>query len=743
METRSSEDRTPGRASRWPLLGLGLAGALLHIHQLLGERTFRRDAQQIYIPAKHYLAEVLRTGELPQWWPWDGLGAPMLAHPIYSTFHPSTVLYWLLPFWTAFTAQDLLGTYLALFGTWWLARTLNQPPASAFMAACLYAGNGYVMGLTEHPFMKLAAGTLPWYLAALLVAARRRGAWLVAPAIAMGLLLLAGDPQIAILASIAGVVLLLAESRDLPHVVLGVASPAVGGALAAVQLVPSLLLSGQTERATGAAGLNHWTLDAVHLAAIAMPFEVDGFAFHMGFGLAALGLAAAGIVTLRRKPLTGALVGLLVFSIWVSLGDSFGLNTVMRRIVPVWGELRFPIKSIVLGMLALALLAGEGLQQMRPTIGSRVPRLVAWIAAGASMAGSAAIFQHANVPIGPGDVRVLVGFIAIAALSFAESPGRVWLAVALVSAEVIAIGIDAMPTVRPEFYEPSPLVDVLRTHGVGLTGSSFDAFDDPPPPVQERPLRVARSAGSQNSLYGAFFGLPVLTSYSSATSLRLWRTWGSNPDLRDFTRLAGIFGESYLVLPASRVAWALSDLGADTVIGSEPTFGFTALHLRRSLPRAYAVRRGRTVESASQAGEILHGHAFKPGREVLLEGPSSRPDWADRSDAPAVEAAVASRTNSTVTLDADLPWDGFVVLNEAWFNGWSATVDGKPTPVLVANGCVRAVEAAHGRHRVVFAFQTPGLAPGAIVTALAWASCACAAIMLARKHQRNLLRHAE
>ena len=64
-----------------------------------------------FVPAKHYLAELLRSGQLPAWWPWDGGGAPLLARPLFSLFHPTTLFYLFLPFWSAFTAQDLVGRW--------------------------------------------------------------------------------------------------------------------------------------------------------------------------------------------------------------------------------------------------------------------------------------------------------------------------------------------------------------------------------------------------------------------------------------------------------------------------------------------------------------------------------------------------------------------------------------------------------------------------------------------------------
>ena len=94
---------------------------------------------------------------------------------------------------------------------------------------------------------------------------------------------------------------------------------------------------------------------------------------------------------------------------------------------------------------------------------------------------------------------------------------------------------------------------------------------------------------------------------------------------------------------------------------------------------------------------------------MTIEGPGPT-DWATRPDAEPIPVTVEpNRRNDSVDLDADLPWDGFVVFNEATWTGWTAEVDGAPRPMLIANGLARAVEVPAGRHRIHFAFRTPGL----------------------------------
>jgi len=65
------------------------------------------------------------------------------------------------------------------------------------------------------------------------------------------------------------------------------------------------------------------------------------------------------------------------------------------------------------------------------------------------------------------------------------------------------------------------------------------------------------------------------------------------------------------------------------------------------------------------------------------------------------------------------PRPALVVVAEAWFPGWSATVDGKDTSVMQADGGFLGVPVAAGSHQVRLEFKRPTVAVvGRAVTAL-------------------------
>jgi uncharacterized membrane protein YfhO len=61
--------------------------------------------------------------------------------------------------------------------------------------------------------------------------------------------------------------------------------------------------------------------------------------------------------------------------------------------------------------------------------------------------------------------------------------------------------------------------------------------------------------------------------------------------------------------------------------------------------------------------------------------------------------------NTDVSIEAQSPAGGYVVLNDVWQRWWRATIDGAPTAMLRANVVFRAVAVPPGRHIVAFRFH--------------------------------------
>jgi len=77
-----------------------------------------------------------------------------------------------------------------------------------------------------------------------------------------------------------------------------------------------------------------------------------------------------------------------------------------------------------------------------------------------------------------------------------------------------------------------------------------------------------------------------------------------------------------------------------------------------------------------------------------------------------------------VTLQAELPRPGYVVLLDRYDPNWHATLDNQQVPILRANHIFRAIQASSGAHVIRFYYQQGGLRAGAALSA-------CSLVLLA------------
>lgn len=137
------------------------------------------------------------------------------------------------------------------------------------------------------------------------------------------------------------------------------------------------------------------------------------------------------------------------------------------------------------------------------------------------------------------------------------------------------------------------------------------------------------------------------------------------------------------------------------------------------LPRAFLVHEAEVVWDDDHALMTMRNQSFDPTKEVVLIGESTNPPplaspTAQNQDAHAVR--MIHHTPGRIEIDVTTEAPGYLVLTDAWYPGWTATVDGEPTAVHRANLHFRAVAVETGRHRIVFAFHSMSLYVGAAIS---------------------------
>lgn len=127
--------------------------------------------------------------------------------------------------------------------------------------------------------------------------------------------------------------------------------------------------------------------------------------------------------------------------------------------------------------------------------------------------------------------------------------------------------------------------------------------------------------------------------------------------------------------------------------------------------------------------------ATAPSRQVVLEQAPGVAASPNEPGDPAVRVLHYGLNGFVLEIDAPRP--GLLYASENAFDGWEATVNGTPAPILTANYAFRAVPVAAGRARVEFRYVPPGLTAGLTASGASLAGLLALALTGARARWRR------
>ena len=237
---------------------------------------------------QRFVRASVRAGELPLWNPYQFAGAPFLATGQASVLYPPAILFHVLPLPMAYGWYLLLHFALAGVLAYALVRGLGLGSTSALLAGVAYQGALPLTASAVFPMIVSGAAWLPLLLLAVLrvgtpgVAPAR---WLCAGALAIGMQLLAGHPEVAayslIVAALLGAWQLLAAAAqhfaDMRGQLLRAATLSamvvLGFGIGAVQFLPQLeaVRSSFRTQAPTLDTVRGWALPLRHVLAFFAP----------------------------------------------------------------------------------------------------------------------------------------------------------------------------------------------------------------------------------------------------------------------------------------------------------------------------------------------------------------------------------------------------------------------------------------------------------------------------------------
>lgn len=745
--------RRLAREARWAAAIVAAAIAPAVAVLAAGRTIVWRDTATLFGPVRPLVEEALRRLELPLWNPHEAFGVPLLAQVLHAPLHPVSVLAaWLAP---GAGMEPLLLAHFALaaLGAAVLARVLGAGRAAAAAAGFAYGLSGYVLGMSSVVQYLGAAATAPWAVAGLALAGSRGARGVVLAGLGVGALHLAGDPQWTAIAAALGLAL-AAEAGLARGAARALAGLALGTALAGVQLVTAWSYLPHTLRAAGisAADRAQWALAPARLLELVAPGFFAGrpgvdspapvfmwlggptqsklaipFVPSVFVGAAVLALALAGWRSSRRgRVLTGASLVLL----WLALGVHAGADQALRW-VPVWGSFRYAEKMVGPLTLCLALLAAAGVERLAAAPPRRLgPGLLAGggaialaaavllaLPAGGLGGAPAATVEVARVALAGGLLHAAAGLVLLGALVLLAHRGQLRrafpaLAAGLVLVAALAASPYALRAGRRDLAAP-PLALQDRA-GAPMVRYATPIETPPfrnPLALDSGDLEVAFLSRLGTAPFNVPWRIDQASIYSGVPP-RTLRALGERfgPDL-----WAGLrrFGLTHVVVRAPadedemREVEAAVDRG--TPVHADEAWGITVWRVPHR-PWAFFAERTAQAVTDEQALEAMLGYDLAGLPTVVVQGP------APAQPAPGRVLRV-ERERERLRIEAEAAGDGLLVVNDAFWPGWRATIDGAPVEVLRADFLVRAVAWPAGRHTLELRYEPPEARLGLLVSA--------------------------
>ena len=169
-------------------------------------------------------------------------------------------------------------------------------------------------------------------------------------------------------------------------------------------------------------------------------------------------------------------------------------------------------------------------------------------------------------------------------------------------------------------------------------------------------------------------------------------------------------------------AYALMNIGLVETLSKEKTEEIVFTEVDNGL-HTYLSQCAEFVSDGQEALAMLEGEGFNLQGMVILEGIKRlEMDNCDQIQKVSTTQGdeyvreVESPNPNQTAYDLKSPLNAWFVVAEAWYPGWNAYIDGKPTPIYRANYLFRAIMVPAGAHQVIFIYEPVSFQLGIFTT---------------------------
>ncbi|MDB6124147.1 MAG: hypothetical protein JWQ71_3140 [Pedosphaera sp.] len=716
---------------------------------VLGTHSFfYRDFGLFSHPVALYHRNSFWQGEVPLWNPFNDCGLPFLAQWNTMALYPFSLFYILLPLPWSLNIYCLGHLLLAGVGMYFLAHRWTGNRLAASVAGLAFAWNG----LSIHSIMwtsNLAA--LAWMPVVVLLAEKawqNGGRQIVLAALAGGVQMLTGSPEIILLTwlVVGSMALLQGRQKITPAGQILkrlIAVTFLVAGLAAAQILPFLDLLAHSQRNSSYSN-NAWAMPAWGWANLLVPLfhcspSILGVysqdeqqwtsSYYMGIGVLALAMLA---VWRCRQWRVYALAAFAVGGVVLAMGENTFVYQSIKKVLPLVGVMRYPIKFVAFTVFALPLLAAFALSEYQRISSAAVAstRRHLWLAGTffAIVVGGilCAAFRHPHTresvrtTLGSGVGRILFLILILGAVYFlmrsqlARTRGLVGVFI------LVLVGLDASthtskqnPTVPMRVYNDLG----VRQNVKARLGESRAMVS---PQMQSFMRHAATSnavdfvVGTRRALYlnsNLFDGIPVVNGFFSIY-------------LKEGAAINGLLYDA----PDSPPNPLADFVGASQISSSEGTFDW--VERTNFMPMVTAGQKP-VIVTDEQALHALSSAEFNPRMAVYL--PPNAGGILKVTNGGMARVITRRFSAHQVNAEVEAREPAMVVISQTFYHAWQAYVDEKPTKLWRANYAFQALEVPAGHHHVKLVYEDQFFKWGAIISLGSLALCLLGWVVGGRK----------
>jgi hypothetical protein len=746
-----------------PLLAVLLAVTAYWLFKIWLDRppTTTPDAADLfgnYLPDFRYWRSSLFRGEFPLWDPYEFCGVPSFAMMEHGPLYPLSAIYLFGKVNNAHLVSWLVHVSLGCVFYWiYLTKSLRVRPVAAAFGAVVFAFSGWAMARGMHfpdEFRSTVYLPLVFFFVDQVIE-RRTAGWCAGLSFALALQFLAGETELAIRTGqflVPYVLMRLYQRRQagdamrtLSHGVAWLTGAAVLSALlVSVQMLPTLEMSSQGIRTVGGMSYGRAVQGAVTRAPELLGYiagnSQEGNMFFVG--LIPIVFAVYALRTRSAEAWYFFVAGLLSFGLM--LGDGSPLYWIYFHI-PGGNLFRFPDRFQVFFLFSCVMLSALGLNRLfddaeSPIDATKRLRDRTWhcVALLVVFLAGAIVWENITSAFEALIAVFTLGALCVAIVGWRVTNSRIWQGAAVVTLFGGACLVQIL------FFNFRPLNSPPDLDLLGAPKEVLAFLRERLEPTDRVYVDYSLRDRRRTPKFGPQAQMLCINGFTPFTPRRFWELVGEH-QVAELRKPPLYRGEPLELIPLGLLGGLSLHDGAKDVldmlsvryiaIGPGNTlFGPPGAKVSLEWPGLKEVFRYAWYEE--EEIRVFENENAWPRSFVMPDREITTPDALKHAIEAAHPARIVEYSPTRIQIEAPASAAGTLVLNDIFYPGWHAYVDGQEATIEAVAGVFRGVRVSGNNSIVEFHYAPISVRAGAILSSIGLV-CAMLLVMISWRAERR------